>query len=142
MIKDFAALGIHGRKMRYRPVPFSRCDAGLEKVVETSSGGRPVDRRSFIMTLIGGVAAASLGGAAVAEAAQPKPAPMPEPAAGGDQLAADTVDALDKTEAEFSQYYYYRRRPRYYRRPVVVYRRRPRYYARPRYVVRRRRYYY
>jgi hypothetical protein len=86
------------------------------------------------MTLIGGMAAASLGGVAVAEAAQtkPVPGPLPEPAKADDQLAAGTADALDKADAEFSQYYYYRRRPRYYRRPVVVYRR-PRFYARPRY---------
>lgn len=98
-----------------------------------------MDRRSFIMTLIGGMAAASLGGVAVAEAAQvkPVPGPLPEPAKANDvkaddQIAADTKEALDQTEADFSQYYYYRRRPRYYRRPVVVYRR-PRYYGRPRY---------
>ncbi len=51
--------------------------------------------------------------------------------------------ALDKTDAEFSQYYYYRRpryyaRPRYYVRPRYYYR--PRYYARPRYYYRRRYY--
>lgn len=93
-----------------------------------------VDRRSFIMTLVGGIAAASVGGMAAAEAAQPKlapnPAPMPEPqpAKADDQIAAETKDGLDKADTEFSQYYY--RRPRYYRRPVVVYRRRPRYYGR------------
>jgi hypothetical protein len=123
------------------------CGCGRETVVETILE-EVVDRRSFIMTLIGGMAAASLGGVAVAEAAQgkPVPGPLPEPAKADDvkaddQIAADTTQALDKADAEFSQYYYYRRRPRYYRRPVVVYRR-PRYYARPRYVVRRRRYYY
>jgi hypothetical protein len=123
--------------MRYRSLPCSAVDAGAKQwwkpVLE-----EVVDRRSFIMTLIGGMAAASLGGVAVAEAAQvkPVPSPAPEPARADDQIAAGTKEALDQTEAEFSQYYYYRRRPRYYRRPVVVYRR-PRYYGRPRYYRRR-----
>lgn len=114
------------------------CGCGRETVVKQVLEDI-VDRRSFIMTLIGGMAAASLGGIAVAQAAQPAlvPAPAPEPAKGDDQIAADAKEALDETQAEFSQYYYYRRRPRYYRRPVVVYRRRPRFYARPRYYRRR-----
>jgi hypothetical protein len=104
-----------------------------------------VDRRSFIMTLIGGMAAASIGGVAVAEAAQPKSAPLPDPAPAkdGEAVAPELKDALDKTDAEFSQYYY-RRRPRYYARPRYY---RPRYYRpryyRPRpYYRPRRRYYY
>lgn len=135
MFERFSIGCSHPAKMRYRRASHIRAvDAGAKlwwkPVLE-----EVVDRRSFIMTLIGGIAAASLGGAAVAEAAQPKiaPAPQPEPAAADDKLAAATSEALDTNEAEFSQYYYYRRRPRYYRRPVVVYRRRPRYYARPRY---------
>jgi hypothetical protein len=108
-----------------------------------------MDRRSFVMALFGGLAAASVGGIAAAEAAQPKlvPTPAPEPKAteGGEALDADTSAALDKTDAEFSQYYYYRRpyyrrpyyRPRYYRRPYY----RPRYYYRPRPYYRRRYYY-
>jgi hypothetical protein len=83
-----------------------------------------VDRRSFITTLIGGFAAASFGGVAVAQAAQPV-APTLDPVDDGVKLDAE---ALDKTDAEFSQYYY-RRRPRwrrryYYRRPYGYYRRR------------------
>jgi hypothetical protein len=83
-----------------------------------------VDRRSFITTLIGGFAAASLGGVAAAQAAAPV-APKLEPVDDGGKLDAE---ALDKTDAEFSQYYY-RRRPRwrrryYYRRPYGFYRRR------------------
>jgi hypothetical protein len=106
-----------------------------------------VDRRSFIMTLIGGMAAASIGGVAVAEAAQPKSAPFPDPAPAkdGEAVAPEMKDALDKTDAEFSQYYY-RRRPRYYARPRYYYRPRyyrPRYYRpRPYYRPRRRMYYY
>jgi hypothetical protein len=92
------------------------------------------------MTLVGGFAAASLGGVAAVEAAQPKlaPLPTPEPAKADDQVVAEMKEGLDKADSEFSQYYYYRRRPRYYRRPVVVYRR-PRYYGRPRYYRRYRR---
>jgi len=98
-----------------------------------------VNRRSFMMTLLGGMAAASVSGIAAVEAAQPKlaPVPAPEPAKTGDQIAADMKDGLDNAETEFSQYYY-RRRPRYYGRPRY-YRPRPRvfvrrrYYGRPRY---------
>ncbi len=104
-----------------------------------------MDRRSFLMTLVGGFAAAGMGGIAVAEAAQPKLAPVPdaEPNKGDEAVTAEMKEALDKTDAEFSQYYYYRRpryyaRPRYYVRPRYYYR--PRYYARPRYYYRRRYY--
>lgn len=102
-----------------------------------------MDRRSFIFSLVGGLAAASISGMASAEAA--KPGPTPERAAGED-LASGAAEALDGAEAEFSQYRrrryyrpryrrrYYRRYPRYYRRPRFY--RRPRYYYRP-----RRRYY-
>lgn len=101
-----------------------------------------MDRRSFIMTLIGSMAAASIGGVAAVEAAQPKAVPVPDPAPArhDEAVTAEVKDALDQTDAEFSQYYYYRRpryyaRPRYYYRPRVYYR--PRYYARPRYYRRR-----
>ncbi len=104
-----------------------------------------MDRRSFLMTLVGGFAAAGMGGIAVAEAVQPKLAPVPdaEPNKGDEAVTAEMKEALDKTDAEFSQYYYYRRpryyaRPRYYVRPRYYYR--PRYYARPRYYYRRRYY--
>ncbi len=102
-----------------------------------------MDRRSFLMTLVGGLAAASLGGIAAVEAAQPaRPAkregtPSEEPEA----VTAEMREALDKADAEFSQYYYYRRpRYRYYRRPYYLprYYYRPRYYHRPRYYYRRR----
>ena len=81
-----------------------------------------MDRRSFITTLIGGFAVAGLGGAALArapEAARPV-APKRDPVADGVKLDSE---ALDKTDAEFSQYYY-RRRRRYYRRPYGYRRRR------------------
>jgi hypothetical protein len=105
-----------------------------------------VDRRSFLMTLVGGFAAAGMGGIAAAEAAQPKLAPLPDagPKQGDEAVTAEMKEALDKTDAEFSQYYYYRRpryyaRPRYYVRPRYYRPRsyRPRYYARPRYYRRR-----
>lgn len=109
-----------------------------------------MDRRSFITTLIGGFAVASLGGIAMAEAAPAKLAPEPTPPAGEGEVSAETKQGLDGTEAEFSQYYYrrpYYRRYGYYRRPYYRpygYYRRP-YYARPRYYGRPyygRRYYY
>lgn len=77
-----------------------------------------MDRRSFITTLIGGFTAASLGGIAVAQAAAPV-APKLDPVDDGVKLDAE---ALDKTDAEFSQYY--RRRRRFYRRPYGYRRRR------------------
>ncbi len=92
-----------------------------------------MDRRSFITTLIGGFAAASLGGVAAVQAAGPVE-PKLEPVDDGVALDAE---ALDKTDAEFSQYYY-RRRPRwrrryYYRRPYGYYRRRRFYRGRRRF---------
>lgn len=86
-----------------------------------------MDRRSFITALIGGMAAASLGGIAVAEAAQPKLTPVPE---GDMPIAPATGKALDETDAEFSQYYY--RRRRYRRYPRRGYYRRRRYDRRAR----------
>lgn len=96
-----------------------------------------LDRRSFVMSLFGGLAAASLGGIALSQAAEPA-----LPVKAGD-LDAATKTGLDKTDADFSQVVVRERvvrRP--YRRPVVVRRtvvvRRPRpYYRRP-VVVRRR----
>lgn len=111
-----------------------------------------MDRRSFITTLIGGFAAASLGGIALAEAAPApvKSSPESTPPQGDGEVSAEMKQGLDGTDAEFSQYYYYRRpyyrRYGYYRRPYYrpygFYRRpyyRPYgYYRRPYY----RRYYY
>lgn len=105
-----------------------------------------MNRRSFVLSLFGGLAAAGLGGAAIAEAATTAPIPAPaQPEAGA--VDAATKAALDKADAEFSQVVVrrttvVRRRPHpVYRRPVVVrrttvVRRRP-VYRRP-VVVRRR----
>lgn len=97
-----------------------------------------MDRRSFLASLVGGLAAAgSLGTGALAA---PQPGPVVEPRRPDDAPQVDP-EVLDKTEADYSQYYYYRRRPRWRRRYW-----RRRYYYRPRYYYRRRyyrpRYYY
>lgn len=92
------------------------------------------------MSLFGGLAAASVGGVALSQAAEPQ-----IPAKARD-LDAATRAGLDKADADFNQVVVrervvVRRRPRPYRRPVVVRRRvvvrRPRPYRRP-VVVRRR----
>ncbi|CAD5286756.1 conserved exported hypothetical protein [Bosea sp. 62] len=100
-----------------------------------------MDRRSFLVSLIGGLAAAGSLGTAVLAAPQPKSAvepPLPEPAPQVD------AEALDKADADYARYYYrrrrrwrrrYWRRRRYYYRPRYYYRRR---YYRPRYYYRRR----
>lgn len=74
-----------------------------------------MDRRSFILSLVGGMAAASVGGIAMAQAAQTRPTAEPLQA----EPAAASVDAkaLDETDAEFSQYYRRRRMMRR-RRPM------------------------
>ncbi len=71
-----------------------------------------MDRRSFLIALIGGGVAASLGGVALAEAAQPRLSPLPDGAP--DAAEAPAAEALDKADAEFSQYYYRRRYRRRY----------------------------
>lgn len=102
-----------------------------------------MDRRSFLTTLIGGLAAAGLGGTAVARTV---PAPL-VPAKDTEELPTGLAEALDETEAEFSQHRrrrHYRRRyrPRYYYRPYRRYYRRRRYYRPWGYYRRPRRYYY
>lgn len=128
--------------MHYSGPPTWPYDAGDDVATDTAED--LVDRRSFIMSLIGGMAVASLGGLAAAEAAQPatRPEAKPEPAPANDveAVTAEVKDGLDKAEADYSQYYYYRRRPRYYARPRYYYRPRPRYYYRPRYYARPRYY--
>lgn len=75
-----------------------------------------MDRRSFILTLVGGVAATTLGGLAVADVAHAKPVAVPD----AEALKPETAKALDEADAGFSQYWrrrrYYHRRRRYYRR--------------------------
>jgi hypothetical protein len=105
-----------------------------------------LDRRSFVMSLFGGLAAASLGGTAIAQAASRKPDLTPAMPAT-DEISAATKAGLDKADADFNQVVVRERtvvrRPYPYRRPVVVrqrtvVRRRPApYYRRP-VVVRRR----
>lgn len=96
-----------------------------------------MDRRSFVLSLFGGLAAATIGGASLAKAAVPAAArPVPNP----EDLAPDLKAGLDRAEADFSQTVVRRttvvRRPVGYRRPVVVrrttvVRRPPGYYRRP-----------
>lgn len=101
-----------------------------------------MDRRSFLASLIGGLAAAGSIGTAALAAPRSKPAaaepPLPEPSPQVD------AEALDQADADYAQYYYrrrrrwrrrYWRRRRYYYRPRYYYRRR---YYRPRYYYRRR----
>lgn len=77
-----------------------------------------MNRRSFVVSLFGGLAAASLGGVAIAAAATAQP--LPVPAAG--EIAPATRETLDEADADFTQTVVRRttvvRRP--YRRPVVV----------------------
>ncbi|WP_293796807.1 hypothetical protein [uncultured Bosea sp.] len=87
-----------------------------------------MDRRSFITSLFGGLAIASIGGAALAGTDLAKaaaPAPQPLPPADPQALDAKTARKLDEADAEFTQVV---RRERVYRhnrrgRPVVVDRR-------------------
>ncbi|WP_168166031.1 hypothetical protein [Bosea sp. PAMC 26642] len=103
-----------------------------------------VDRRSFVVSLFGGLAVAGLGGASIAQAATPKSDPAPAaPAAGAINTA--TKAGLDQADADFNQVVIrervvrrrgpYERGP-YRRRPVVV--RRRVVVRRPRRVIRRR----
>jgi len=97
-----------------------------------------LDRRSFVLSLFGGLAAASVGGMGMAQAMTAAPAAAPLP--GPEELAPAMKAGLDKADADFSQavvrerVVVRRRRP--YRRPVVV--RRTVVVRRPRRVVRRR----
>jgi hypothetical protein len=103
-----------------------------------------LDRRSFVMSMFGGLAAASLGGIALSHAAER--GPVSAPVAPGD-LDTATKAGLDKADADFNQVVVrervIRRRGRY-GRPVVreriIVRRRPRaYYGRRRGPIVRRR---
>ena len=80
-----------------------------------------MDRRSFVTSLYGGLAAACLGGAALAQAATPQPPLAPALPEGDLDIATKT--ALDQADADFTQVVVRRstvvRRPAY-RRPVVV----------------------
>lgn len=83
-----------------------------------------MDRRSFVLSIFGGLATAGLSGTAMAQAAMDKTTPTPEmlPA---NELNAATKAALDRADADFNQVVVRERtvvrRPRpAYRRPVVV----------------------
>ena len=80
-----------------------------------------MERRTFLMGLFGGLAAAAIG-PSLAEAATETTLPvaqLPETI----EVAADDKKALDEADKDFSQYRY---RRVYYRRPVRrVYYRRP-----------------
>lgn len=99
-----------------------------------------MDRRSFVMSIFGGMAAASLGGIALSQAAEPQ-----VPVKSGD-LDAATKAGLDKADADFNQVVVreriVRRRGPYgrpvVRRRVIVRRRRPYYGRRRGPIVRRR----
>lgn len=96
-----------------------------------------MNRRSFITALVGGIAAAGIGGFAAADAAVKKPPTARDPR-DPEALEADAAAKIDESDVQFAQYYYYRR-PRYYVRPRYYYR--PRYYVRPRYYYRPRYFY-
>jgi hypothetical protein len=81
-----------------------------------------VDRRSFLASLIGGLAAASFGTASFA--AQPLNAHAPADRRRPEDAPRVDPEALDKTDADYAQYYYYGPRRRYRRR---------RYYGGPRF---------
>ncbi|CAN7662787.1 hypothetical protein [Bosea sp. LjRoot237] len=73
-----------------------------------------MDRRSFIASLIGGLAAASFASAGLA--AQPQRALQPGDRRRPDDASKVDPEALDKTDADYAQYYYYGPRRRYWRR--------------------------
>ena len=87
-----------------------------------------MERRTFLLGLFGGLAAAAglaAAGATPAQALPAAPAPTPTPADAADMKAED----LDGVRTENTQYFYYRRRRwrpryRYYYRPRRRWRRR------------------
>jgi hypothetical protein len=105
-----------------------------------------VNRRSFVMSIFGGVAAAGIAGSAFAKSASAGAAIAPAMPATG-EIDAPLKAALDQTDADFSQVVVrervvrrpartvvVRRRPAVVRRTVVV--RRPRRVVRRRVIVR------
>lgn len=90
-----------------------------------------MERRTFLMGLFGGLAAAAIGPTLAEAATETTPtlpvAQLPETI----EVAADDKKALDEADKEFSQYYY--RRRRIVRRRVIYRRRYVRrvYYRRP-----------
>jgi hypothetical protein len=86
-----------------------------------------VDRRSFLVTLIGGLAASSFASAGLAS--QPQKSLQPADRRRADDAPKVDAEALDKADADYAQYYYYGPRRRYRRRRYWG----PRYYYGPRY---------
>ena len=95
-----------------------------------------MERRTFLLGLIGGLAAAAGLAATGATPAQALAVPAPAPNPNAANEAADVrPEDLDGVRTEATQYWY-RRRRRYYRR--YYYRPRRRYYRRYRRYYRRR----
>lgn len=90
-----------------------------------------LDRRSFVMSLFGGIAAAGLGGVGMAQARQTKPAAHEKPSVPAEAPASQDIDetmraGLDATDAEFAQHPHRPHRPHrhmHYRHPQLVHRR-------------------
>ncbi len=79
-----------------------------------------MNRRSFLTSLVGGLAVAGIGGTAMAKSlVEAAPAPV-EPKTS--EIDPALKAGLDETDAEFTQYYRRHRRPP----PPRVYHRRPR----------------
>jgi hypothetical protein len=87
-----------------------------------------VDRRSFLASLIGGLASASFASAGLA--AEPQTRLQPADRRRLDEAPKVDAEALDKADADYAQYYYYGPRRRYWRRRRYW---GPRYYYGPRY---------
>lgn len=95
-----------------------------------------MDRRAFLLGLLGGLTAASLGAAAATPSDPPSLVPQaPAEGTAASELSADDLDGVRTENAQ-----YYRRRARrvyrrYYRRPHRRYRRRVRrHYRRGRWI--------
>lgn len=99
-----------------------------------------MQRRTFLLGLFGGLAAAAgLAGAAStpAEALPQSPVPAPGPDPEAADIKAEDLDGVGVEESRYRRYrrwrrrrVYYYRRPRYYRRRVYFYRPRRRYWRR------------
>ena len=98
-----------------------------------------MDRRSFLASLIGGLATAGSLGTAALAAPQPKPALEPH---RPDETPQVDPEALDKTETDYARYHYHRHRRRHWRRRYWRHRHyRRRHYYRRRWRPHRRHYY-
>lgn len=102
-----------------------------------------LDRRSFVMSLFGGLAAASLAGVAASQAATPARDAAPATPAG-EELDSVAKAGLDQAEAEFAQLYRRPLTPHHRRPPPPPHHRRrpPPVYRQPRRVIRNGRVYY